>query len=532
MDDCQVLLGSYPYNISACTFSLHRTWAMDLSSCIAASRDAFLLALAGDAKPSSPSGNAVATIMDPSKLTELTLLSKYIVETYAAAPLAQQPHLAVDQDGKPAAGLTLVSKFYPVDAASGGGSSSLDGSSVTHTVANYSYPRNDSAAAYTTDRPSTGKSARSSVGSNGSSPGLTDDRTISEVSFDDDYQCHTYTSRLWDSFWTQEALQQSMQQPGMPSKNHYPDTIPPLNPSRRQLSPENQGQPWPLPGREHWGRQMYPPPFRPPPPRTESPSVYSDTPARLSPETTSSEAAFRNHRPPPPPPQAALRSVRPPRPNQGVVAHQGPYRSAASQGRSVPMGPSTAKSVPLVPPLAMKARPLQLTAQQAKRPPDARPSPLHAPKPSMYNMATSSCTRLPAAGVNAPTPRRPRQHRSMTDLLNRPLPPLPEPTPEPQSVFEDDSSDEDRDSDQQRSFHLFHGRSSSDHRRPSKSPTSNSTKQGNRTLPRAPAPPRVPPKWQQQQQQPQPNCHCKKPSFEWKRQDSNVFGRVFGQRHG
>ncbi|GJN85523.1 hypothetical protein PLIIFM63780_009090 [Purpureocillium lilacinum] len=277
--------------------------------------------------------------MDPSKLTELTLLSKYIVETYAAAPLAQL-HLGVDQDGnlKPS-GLTLVSKFYPV----GTSGSSLDGSSVTHAVANYSYPRNDSAAAYTTDRPSTGKSARSSVGSNGSSPGLTDDRTISEVSFDDDYQCHTYTSRLWDGFWTQEALQRSMEQPGVPSKNHYPATIPPpLNPSRRQLPAGDQ-------------------------------------------------------------------------------------------------------------------------------------------------------------------------------------------------VFEDDSSDEDQDSERHRSFYLFHGRSSSDNRRPSKSTgsTTTGTGQRNRALPGVPPP--VPPKRQQphQQHQQQPNYHFKKPSSEWKRQDSNVFGRVFGhaQRH-
>ncbi|GJN75695.1 hypothetical protein PLICBS_009801 [Purpureocillium lilacinum] len=315
--------------------------------------------------------------MDPSKLTELTLLSKYIVETYAAAPLAQL-HLGVDQDGnlKPS-GLTLVSKFYPV----GTSGSSLDGSSVTHAVANYSYPRNDSAAAYTTDRPSTGKSARSSVGSNGSSPGLTDDRTISEVSFDDDYQCHTYTSRLWDGFWTQEALQRSMEQPGVPSKNHYPATIPPpLNPSRRQLPAGNQ--------------------------------------------------------------------------------------------------------VP---------------------------------------------------DVKTPATRRPRQHKSMTDLLNRPLPPLPEPDPEPRSVFEDDSSDEDQDSERHRSFYLFHGRSSSDNRRPSKSTgsTTTGTGQRNRALPGVPPP--VPPKRQQphQQHQQQPNYHFKKPSSEWKRQDSNVFGRVFGhaQRH-
>lgn len=469
--------------------------------------------------------------MDPSKLTELTLLSKYIVETYAAAPLAQL-HLGVDQDGnlKPS-GLTLVSKFYPV----GTSGSSLDGSSVTHAVANYSYPRNDSAAAYTTDRPSTGKSARSSVGSNGSSPGLTDDRTISEVSFDDDYQCHTYTSRLWDGFWTQEALQRSMEQPGVPSKNHYPATIPPpLNPSRRQLPAGNQGQPWPLPESEHWGRQMYSAPVRPPSPRTESPSIYSgrsDT-TRLSPETTSSEAAFRSRREPPS--QQGPRPIRPPRPNHGLLAPSG-YRSAVSQGHNASLGTSAPKNVHLVPPLAMKSRALQPMAPRTRRPSDGRPGALHAPKPSMYNMATSSCTKLAVPDVKTPATRRPRQHKSMTDLLNRPLPPLPEPDPEPRSVFEDDSSDEDQDSEHHRSFYLFHGRSSSDNRRPSKSTgsTTTGTGQRNRALPGVPPP--VPPKRQQphQQHQQQPNYHFKKPSSEWKRQDSNVFGRVFGhaQRH-
>ena len=54
--------------------------------------------------------------------------------------------------------LTLVSKYHP--------------------VANYSYPRNDSAAPYS-GRSSLTRSDRSSLGSEGSAPGLIDDRTDS-----------------------------------------------------------------------------------------------------------------------------------------------------------------------------------------------------------------------------------------------------------------------------------------------------------------------------------------------------------------
>nr|CEG04144.1 unnamed protein product [Fusarium clavum] len=77
------------------------------------------------------------------------------------------------------ADLKLVSKYYP--------------------VTNYSYPQQpERPSQYVRSRFS---NDRASLGSEGSSPSLIDDRTDSEVSLDDDYQYHAHGAELWDSFW-------------------------------------------------------------------------------------------------------------------------------------------------------------------------------------------------------------------------------------------------------------------------------------------------------------------------------------------
>src|SRR5688572_33073674 len=93
------------------------------------------------------------------------------------------------------ADLTLVAKYYP--------------------VANYSYPRKDGS------RSSTPTTHRSSLGSEGSAPGLIDDD--SEVSLDDDYQYNSHATEIWDTFWQPERIK--CEEDAHPKKQ-YPALLP------------------------------------------------------------------------------------------------------------------------------------------------------------------------------------------------------------------------------------------------------------------------------------------------------------------
>ncbi|ATY61530.1 hypothetical protein A9K55_008738 [Cordyceps militaris] len=122
--------------------------------------------------------------------------------------------------------IKLVSKYYP--------------------VANYSYP---SPASPT--NPTNNNLDRCSVGSDGSAPGLIDDRTDSEVSQEDDYQLHSHSTELWDSFWKaggEWRLEDTQLKPRHLRKEEHPAPAPSRQHTRQtsQKSVEANGVSWPL----------------------------------------------------------------------------------------------------------------------------------------------------------------------------------------------------------------------------------------------------------------------------------------------
>lgn len=87
------------------------------------------------------------------------------------------------------ADLTLVNKYFP--------------------VANYSYPRSENANGYYEPRRSLRSPARLSLGSNGTPPGLVDDKSDSDCSFSSSFESdrnyEVRAAELWDSFWEPSA---------------------------------------------------------------------------------------------------------------------------------------------------------------------------------------------------------------------------------------------------------------------------------------------------------------------------------------
>ncbi|KAJ4147443.1 hypothetical protein LMH87_001960 [Akanthomyces muscarius] len=122
--------------------------------------------------------------------------------------------------------IKLVSKYYP--------------------VANYSYPSPMSPTS-----PTISRQDRTSVGSDGSTPGLIDDRTDSEVSQEDDYQRHTQTTELWDSFWRpggEWRLEDAQLDLTLNVSEEHPALVPSQH--KRQPSQESvagDSPSWPLP---------------------------------------------------------------------------------------------------------------------------------------------------------------------------------------------------------------------------------------------------------------------------------------------
>ncbi|KAJ6789451.1 hypothetical protein PWT90_00252 [Aphanocladium album] len=130
--------------------------------------------------------------------------------------------------------IKLVSKYYP--------------------VGNYSYPRKeDGSAPVSPTSPTISRRDRGSIGSEGSTPGLIDDRTDSEVSQEDDYQYHAHATELWNSFWQpggEWRLEEDTQVDlPLPAKESYPALIPsPQHKRKPSLKPvETKNPSWPLP---------------------------------------------------------------------------------------------------------------------------------------------------------------------------------------------------------------------------------------------------------------------------------------------
>ncbi|KAM3533188.1 hypothetical protein MY4038_003511 [Beauveria bassiana] len=115
-----------------------------------------------------------------------------------------------------------------------------------HPVANYSYPSPMSPTSPTINR-----FDRCSVGSEGSTPGLIDDRTDSEVSQEDDYQHIAHATELWDSFWQaggEWRLEDAKLELAHPGKDEYrPRTSSHHSRQPSQKSVEPRTPSWPLP---------------------------------------------------------------------------------------------------------------------------------------------------------------------------------------------------------------------------------------------------------------------------------------------
>ncbi|KPM34719.1 hypothetical protein AK830_g11852 [Neonectria ditissima] len=165
------------------------------------------------------------------------------------------------------ADLKLVSKYYP--------------------VVNYSYPDRRSH-----NGPSRSSTDRTSLGSEGSAPGLVDDQAGSETSLEDDYQYHAHANELWDTFWQpvpeikeikeeeeeeEEEAEGGEEKPELRARKSYPA----LTTSSQQQNPrgpdEARNPAWPLP-------ETYRPRFR------KASATYSPFPRLVTPPRTTSLA--------------------------------------------------------------------------------------------------------------------------------------------------------------------------------------------------------------------------------------------------
>lgn len=344
----------------------------------------------------------------------------------------------MDQQNK-LAEIKLVSKYYP--------------------VANYSYPRKeDGSAPMSPTSPTISRRDRGSIGSEGSTPGLIDDRTDSEVSQEDDYQYHTHATELWDSFWQpggEWRLEDTQVDLLLPVKEDYPALIPsPQHKRKPSLKVVEAKSPsWPLPNPASNARKPAAtysafPSVRP------LPSRSSQLPAPLSPRSPiTNTLPGVCHLPPP----------RPERPDALLTpCLEQPAKIPAAVATAAPRTDSRPKTSSGTPTRSKKS--IDATIRD------------HVNIFGIHTAASRSSEDLSKA-VSSPTSqepaqRTPRHYKSTTYLgaarqfqrqqqqqeLSQP-PPLPPLPTEPHSVFEDDSDCEESAG---MSFFRFHKRSGSD----------------------------------------------------------------------
>lgn len=296
--------------------------------------------------------------------------------------------------------------------------------------ANYSYPRRDDGTFVNTIRT---VNDRTSLGSEGSAPGLIDDRSDSEASQEDeDY--HTHTSEIWDSFWQPSPKQEALPVKAEADK-HYPALIPSHhhNHSRDRSQDSYDGciPSWPLPDSR-------------PAPRARKPAA--------------SYSAFPSNRPHSIQKRLSIAKidgvpVRPPRPTDLILApclQQSPILTSfsASHGSISPLLGAPSGSQSAIEPRSTKSL-------------DGCPNDI----PAMARRASMGLMRKPS--LHAIKVRTPRHTKSVSNFAF-PLPAV-EPVPstpqsitfnEPQSFFEYDDSDCE---DNSKSFLFrFHKRGSSE----------------------------------------------------------------------
>ncbi|KAF7540106.1 hypothetical protein G7Z17_g12280 [Cylindrodendrum hubeiense] len=302
------------------------------------------------------------------------------------------------------ADLKLVSKYYP--------------------VANYSYPQRDrrSHNGQSLSRASN-SSDTASLGSDGSPPGLIDDRTDSEVSLDDDYQYHTHATELWNTFWKPGAEGKDPALELQPRKQ-YPALIPSPQ-QRRKLGLEDRRiAAWPLP--------------EGPRPRTrKAAATYSAFPKLipLPPRTTSLAPSWQCSR-------SKQRPQRPPRPDEKIIEKpQGqtvkplqvevveppreeiiepPHEEVVEQLQEDVIKcteieivkPSSQRSSPVMSYFAMSPEPYKTNF--------SRPSPLACPSSASTDAGAATAAAQPRAPIQATGDGRPMQAQSPRHLSMTP----------------------------------------------------------------------------------------------------------------
>lgn len=345
---------------------------------------------------------------------------------------------AMDRSSGKLVDLTLVSKYYP--------------------VANYSYPRKDStsptsptfpiSSRYSSNSSSRG---RESLGSEGSAPGLIEDRTDSEVSVDDDYQYHAHTAELWDSFWPhRESTKTNLDSFPAPNKQ-YPALMPsPRVKKQYTCLGERIPSSWPL----ATGSAA--------PSRTQTrkaAATYSPFPKLPSPPPTKNLPPIpvpKDKNPSRPSTSGGRTPVRPPRPAEALLA------PCMQHIAFVPVSSAVADYIIQDPspvsPTDDCRRPRTSCGQRPRKTADEA-SLNRRSHCTIYSVISHSATHLPVPEIRPSPPRAPRHFKSFAALPRVQTEQLAQ---EPHSVFEDDSDCEDGHS---RKFFSFHKRSDSTYKR-------------------------------------------------------------------
>lgn len=327
-------------------------------------------------------------------------------------------------------------------------------------MANYSYPRKESFGAQPGQM--SPLMNRSSLGSEGSAPGLIDDQTDdSEVSAEDDYQYHSHATELWDSFWPADRKSCEPVRE-VETKKQYPALLP-----SNKSSPADQCRrrnAWPLANASS--------------PQSRRPAAtYSAFPKSSAAPPRSTSLA-----PSGPACEASDRPQRPPRPNGRLlppsIDKTSPIIAAFSTGHS----PSSSTVI---------ARPLTPNERQSRpvSPLRVRPATSHAKHKPTASQAANTIIVVPpqpSPGLPPPSFQFPAsQIKAAPTKMTRPdIPPL-----QPQSFFDwdDDSDEEDRPDSATRFLFKFHKRGDSDSRRSGETSYAAKKRSSAKTAPNSPS---------------------------------------------
>jgi len=303
-------------------------------------------------------------------------------------------------------------------------------------VSNYPCPRSSSDSYHPM---SDHEDRRGSAGSDCSMPGMVEDHG-SEISAEDDYQCHPTDTELWDSFWqtkADEAARGRVQYPAL-LDTYRPHHQPPVvmasqglqqAPRDRAGSQSTQGgSSWPLPqsntGVKRHEKTTPRASYSLFPSTTDTPPVQSSgSPRRPSLPKQSGDSDSRS--------SGSSNNTRRPSVDVALNNPEDPAQVASYMRRPLPATPR--RTVPSVSPLDMKPLP--------KTPDEEQESP---PRPSIASRRKASISKTPTRSLPSlavqhqtiiPLDKELRSYRSQVLRVPSTLPEEP-PSPPQISVFE------------------------------------------------------------------------------------------------